>query len=110
MLMLILHLLHYCPLAPDGVPYNIAYSELNLTAINIKWSSDATLVKGFALHIFSNEESMRYQVSDPNAREFIFEGVQPERNYTIELRAYYELVGPSRFIFPIQLPCMLYVY
>lgn len=99
------YICYYC-LAPDGAPFNIAYNELNLTAINVKWSSDATLVNGFTLRIFSNEESTSYQVSDPNARELVIEGVQPETNYTVELRAYYELLGTPSLVFPIHLPCM----
>ena len=91
------------------MPFNIAYNELNATAINVKWSSDATLVKGFTVRIYSNEESMSYQIPDPNARELILKGIKPERSYTVEIRAYYELLGSPRSIFPIQLPCMLNV-
>ena len=62
------------------------------------------------MRIYLNEESMSYQVPDPNARELIIEGIKPERNYTVEIRAYYELLGLPRTIFPIQLPCMLHVH
>ena len=35
------------------------------------------------------------QLTDGSAREFIFNGVLPEKNYTVEVRGYIHMLGPA---------------
>ena len=39
-------------------------------------------------------DTVTKQLSDGSLREYVINGLLPERNYTVEVRGYYELLGP----------------
>ena len=66
---------------------------INATAIRIYWSITGN-VNGFVINITSSGlPTVTQQVTDSSAREFIYDGILPEKDYTVEIRGYYELLG-----------------
>ena len=71
---------------------------MNATAIRIYWSITGN-VNGFLINITSSGlPTITQQLTDGSAREIIYDGILPERNYSIEVRGYYQLVGPASTI------------
>ena len=71
---------------------------INATTIKIYWSITG-YVNGFLINITSSGLStITQQLTNGSAREFIYNGMLPERNYIIEVRGYYQLVGPASTI------------
>ena len=59
---------------------------INATAIRIYWNI-ACDVNGFVINITSSGlSSVTQQVTDSSDSEFIYDGILPERNYTVEIR------------------------
>ena len=53
-------------------------------------------VNGFVINITSNGlPTITQQLTDGSAREFIYNGILPERNYIIEIRGYTQLLGQN---------------
>ena len=68
---------------------------INATAIRIYWSITGD-VNGFVINITSSGlPTITQQLTDGSTREFIYDGILSERNYTAEVRGYYKLVGPA---------------
>ena len=68
---------------------------INATAIRIYWSITGD-VNGFLINITSSGlPTVTQQLTDGSAREFIYNGILPERNYTVEVRGYFHLLGPA---------------
>ena len=68
---------------------------INATAIRIYWdiTGDAN---GFIINITSNGlPTVTQQLTDGSVREFIYNGILPERNYTVEVRGYIYGLGPA---------------
>ena len=67
---------------------------MNATAITVSWSISGD-VNGFIITITSNGlDTVTKQLTDGSLREYVINGLLPERNYTVEVRGYYELLGP----------------
>ena len=51
-------------------------------------------VNGFVINITSSGlPTVTQQLTNGSAREFIYDGILPEKDYTVEIRGYYELLG-----------------
>ena len=71
---------------------------VNATATRIYWNITDD-VNGFVINITSSGLStVTQQLTDGSAREFIYNGILPERNYTVEVRGYIHLLGPADMI------------
>ena len=71
----------------------INYDVINATAIRIYWSIIGD-VNGFLINITTNDQyPVTIQLNESSRREFIYDGILPERNYSIEVRGYYQLLG-----------------
>ena len=82
---------HYS--APN-VP-TINYEVINATAIRIYWNITGD-ANGFLINITSSGLStVTQQLTDGSAREFIYNGTLPERNYIVEVRGYIHWLGPA---------------
>ena len=80
-------------IAPDGIPI-VDYEDINATAIRIFWSISASFVNGYIITITSsNLPDITYQVNDETVKEFVVNELLPERDYNIEVRGYYDLLG-----------------
>ena len=68
---------------------------INATVIRIYW--DITVdVNGFLININGNGlPTITQQLTDSSAKEFIYNGILPERNYTVEVRGYIYKLGPT---------------
>ena len=76
----------------------INFEVINATAIRIYWNITGD-VNGFLINITSSGlPTVTQQVTDGLAREIIYDGILPERSYNIEVRGYYQLVGPASTI------------
>ena len=61
---------------------------MNATAIKIYWSITGN-VNGFLINITSSElPTVTQHLADSSVRVFIYNGILPERNYTVEVRGY----------------------
>ena len=68
---------------------------INATAIRIYWNITGN-VNGFLINITSSGlPTVTQQLTDGSVREFKYDGVQPERNYIVEVRGYVHLLGPA---------------
>ena len=68
---------------------------MNATSIRIYWNITGD-VNGFVINISSNGLStLTQQLTDGSARELIYNGILPERNYTVEVRGYIHRLGPA---------------
>ena len=68
---------------------------INATAIRIYWSITGD-VNGFLINITSSGlPIVTQQLTDGSAREFIYNGILPERNYIVEIRGYIHMLGPA---------------
>ena len=66
---------------------------INATAIRIYWSITGD-DNGFVINITSSGlPTVTQQLTDGSAREFIYDGILPEKDYTVEIRGYYDLLG-----------------
>ena len=84
-------------IAASNAP-TINYEVINATAIRIYWNITGD-VNGFLINITSSGlPTVTQQLTDGSTREFIYNGILPERNYTVEVRGYYQLVGPASTI------------
>ena len=45
--------------------------------------------------ISSGLDTVTKQLTDSSIREYVVDGLLPERNYTIAVRGYYQLLGPA---------------
>ena len=80
-------------IAPDDIP-SVNYEDINATAIRIFWNISASFVNGYIITITSsNLPNITYQVNDGTVREFMVNELLPERDYNIQVRGYYELLG-----------------
>ena len=79
--------------APDGIPI-VDYEVINATAIRIFWNISTHFVNGYIITIKSSSVStITHEVNDKSVREFVVNGLLPERDYNIEVRGYYDLLG-----------------
>ena len=68
---------------------------INASSIRIYWNITGN-VNGFVVNITSNGlPTVTQQLTDGSMRDFIYEGVQPERNYIVEVRGYVHRLGPA---------------
>ena len=84
---------------------------MNATAINVSWSISGD-VKGFIINITSDGiDTVTIQLTDGSLREYVINGLLPERDYTVDVRGYYQLLGPAGTITVIlEGTCVQYVY
>ena len=81
-------------IAASSAP-TISYEVINATAIRTYWSITGG-VNGFVINITSNGlPTVTQQLTDGSAREFIYNGILPEKDYTVEVRGYYQLLGQA---------------
>ena len=86
---------------------------INATAIRIYWNITGD-VNGFLINITSSGlPTETQQLTDGSAREFIYNGILPEKNYTVEVRGYIHRLGPADIII-VHLDgkcwCIIYSY
>ena len=68
---------------------------MNATAINVSWSISGD-VNGFLITVLNSSGlDTKHQLTDGSLREYAINGLLPEMNYTVEVRGYYELLGPA---------------
>ena len=68
---------------------------MNATAINVSWSISGD-VNGFIINITRDGiDTVTIQLTDGSLREYVINGLLPERDYTVEVRGYYQLLGPA---------------
>ena len=85
------------PLASSR-PTSVSHEVLNATAIRVSWSITGS-VNGFVIYTNSNGlDTVTEQLTDNTLREYIVNGLLPERDYTIAVRGYYQLLGPAKNI------------
>ena len=81
-------------IAASSAP-TINYEVINATAIRTYWSITGD-VNGFLINITSSGlPTVTQQLTDGSIREFIYNGILPERNYNVEVRGYYQLLGQA---------------
>lgn len=79
----------------SDIPNTISHEEFNGTAVTITWSTTGN-VNGFFINITSNGlDNKIEQLTDSSVREFVINGLLPETEYTVQVRGYYELLGPA---------------
>ena len=67
---------------------------INATAIRIYWNITGD-VNGYVINIASSGlPTITQKLTDSSAREFIYNGILPERNYTVDVRGYLHRLGP----------------
>ena len=72
----------------------MTYDDINATAVKIFWNMSAGFVNGYIITITSsNLPTITNQVNDEFVREFVVNGLLLERDYSIEVRGYYDLLG-----------------
>ena len=90
-----LYKLYYTLYCSASSAPTINYDVINATAIRIYWNITGD-VNGFLINITSiGLPTITQQLTDGSVREFICGGILPERSYSIEVRGYYQLVGPA---------------
>ena len=76
----------------------VSYEIINATAVRIYWSITGN-VNGFQINITSSGlPTVTQKLTANSTRELIYDGILPERNYIIEVRGYYQLMGPASTI------------
>ena len=84
---------HYNNFIASNVPTNTIYEVINATAIKIQWANTSN-DNGFLINITSiGLHAVTIELTDGSAREVLHDGILPERNYTVEVRGYDELLG-----------------
>ena len=79
----------------SNAPTNTTYEVINATAIKIQWDITGN-VNGFLINITSTGlPTVTQQLTNGSAREILHDGILPERNYTVEVRGYDELLGQA---------------
>ena len=79
-------------------PTSVSHEVVNATAIRVSWSITGS-VNGFVIYTSSNGlNTVTEQLTDSTLKEYIVNGLLPERNYTIQVRGYYQLLGPANTI------------
>ena len=82
-------------LSASNIPTIISYETINATAVRINWNITGD-VNGFIINITSSGlPTVTQQLTDGSAREVIYNGILPERNYTIEVKGYVHRLGPA---------------
>ena len=70
------------------------YDDINVTAIRIFWNISTSFINGYIITITSNSlPRITHQVNNESLREFVVNGLLRERDYIIEVRGYYDLLG-----------------
>ena len=84
--------------APDGIAI-VNYDDINATAIRIFWNISTNFVNGYIITITSSSlPRITHQVKNESVKELVVNGLLRERDYIIEVRGYYELLGAPGFI------------
>ena len=81
--------------APDDIP--IVNYDINAAAIRIFWNISTSFVNGYIINISSNLTKITHQVNNGLMTEFVV-SVKRERNYIIEVRGYYDLLGAPGYV------------
>ena len=82
-------------LIASSAPSSVSHEVVNATAIRVSWSITGS-VNGFVIYTISNGlDTVTKQLTDSSIREYVVDGLLPERNYTIAVRGYYQLLGPA---------------
>ena len=92
-------LIYYYTIIASNAPSSVSYEVVNATAIRVSWSNTGSSVNEFVIYTSSNGlDTVTEHLTDNTLREYIVNGLLPERNYTIEVRGYYQLLGPANTI------------
>ena len=78
----------------SSAPSSVSHEVINATAIRVSWSITDN-VSGFVITISSGLDTVTKQLNDSIIREYAVDGLLPERDYTIAVRGYYQLLGPA---------------
>ena len=79
----------------SSAPSSVSHEVVNATAIRVSWSITGN-VSGFVIYtISSGLNTVTKQLTNSTNREYVVNGLLPERNYTIAVRGYYQLLGPA---------------
>ena len=78
----------------SSAPSSVSHEVINATAIRVSWRNITSNVSGFVIYtISSGLDTVTKQLTDSTIREYVVDGLLPERNYTIAVRGYYQLLG-----------------
>ena len=75
------------------------YDYINATAIRIFWNISTGFVNGYIIKITSSDlTAITHQVNNKSVREFVVNELLRERDYSIEVRGYYDLLGAPGYV------------
>ena len=78
----------------SSAPSSVSHEIVNATAI-VSWNITGS-VFGFMIYtISSGLDTVNKQLTDSTIRKYVVDGLLPERDYTIAVRGYYQLLGPA---------------
>ena len=79
----------------SSAPSSVSHEVVNVTAIRVSWSITGN-INGFVIYtISSGLDTVTEQLTDSTLRDYVVDGLLPERDYTIAVRGYYQLLGPA---------------
>ena len=81
-------------LAADNIP-SVSYEEINATAIRVRWTYNGSYVSGYIITITAIGVNIVKKINNNTVTSYVVEGIIPERDYTIEVRGYFTLVGAA---------------
>ena len=75
------------------------YDYINATAIRIFWNISKSFVNGYIIKITSsNLTTITHEVNNKSVSEFVVNELLRERDYIIEVRGYYDLLGAPGYV------------
>ena len=75
------------------------YDYINATAIRIFWNISTCFVNGYIITITSsNLTKITHHANIESIREFVVSGLLRQRDYIIEVRGYYDLLGAPGYV------------
>ena len=81
-------------LAADNIP-SVSYEKINGTAIRVRWTYNGSYVSGYIITITAIGVNIVKEINNNTVTSYVVEGIIPERDYTIEVRRYFTLVGAA---------------
>ncbi len=105
------HIGIYLTFSAASKPDSVGYEEVNATAVKITWTIPGNL-NGFIITVSTGSlDPVTAQLTDGTVREFVVDHqLSPETDYIIEVRGYYELLGPAGVVSVTRLEGILCVY
>ena len=81
-------------LAADTIP-SVSYEKINGTAIRVRWTYNGSYVSGYIITITAISVNIVKEINNNTMTSYVVNGIIFERDYTIEVRGYFTLVGAA---------------